>query len=187
MGGSRLNSRGINMNGEINKCSDCGCVAKYYANQVGCYVVCPCCKQKVSADTKEKAVKKWNGKNKTVTHYTVGEALKLIESQNDSKLKKEKVDVDCKVEDLDAKAIENVIADGKKRRESKIVNAPSYYVTGRKFEPKDVIADWSLNFNLGNAVKYISRAGRKSKSKKVEDLEKAIVYLEFEINKLTKQ
>ena len=42
------------------------------------------------------------------------------------------------------------------------VKKPSHYTAGRKYEPKDVIRDWDLNFNLGNAVKYISRAGRKN-------------------------
>lgn len=28
-------------------------------------------------------------------------------------------------------------------------------------EPKDVIRSWELNFNLGNAVKYVARAGHK--------------------------
>jgi hypothetical protein len=42
-----------------------------------------------------------------------------------------------------------------------------------------VIRDWDLNFNLGSAVKYIARAGRKDD--KIEDLAKAIQYLHFEI------
>lgn len=62
-----------------------------------------------------------------------------------------------------------------------IVNHPSHYVDGRKYEPKDVIRDWNLNFSLGNAVKYISRAGRKDASKTIEDLEKAIFYINDEI------
>jgi hypothetical protein len=60
-----------------------------------------------------------------------------------------------------------------------IIKAPSHYVDGRKYEPKDVIRDWGLNFNLGSAVKYISRAGRKGD--KLEDLRKAKQFLEFEI------
>jgi len=60
-----------------------------------------------------------------------------------------------------------------------IIKAPSHYVDGRKYEPKDVIRDWGLNFNLGSAVKYISRAGRKGD--KLEDLQKAKQFLEFEI------
>lgn len=67
---------------------------------------------------------------------------------------------------------------------SESVNHPSHYAEGRKYEPIDVINDWNLNFALGNAVKYISRAGRKDKDKTVEDLEKAKFYLDYEINTL---
>lgn len=59
------------------------------------------------------------------------------------------------------------------------VKHPSHYVEGRKFEPKDVIRDWGLNFNLGNAVKYIARAGRKDDI--VQDLKKVQEYVQFEI------
>lgn len=45
--------------------------------------------------------------------------------------------------------------------ENKNVNHPSHYAEGREYEPIDVILDWDLGFNLGNTVKYISRAGRK--------------------------
>lgn len=69
---------------------------------------------------------------------------------------------------------------------SESVNHPSHYAEGRKYEPIDVINDWNLNFALGNAVKYISRAGRKDKDKTVEDLEKAKFYLDYEINTLKK-
>ncbi|WP_207654227.1 DUF3310 domain-containing protein [Clostridium sporogenes] len=41
--------------------------------------------------------------------------------------------------------------------------------------------DWNLNFNLGNAIKYIARAEHKGNKK--EDLEKAVWYLEREISK----
>lgn len=62
---------------------------------------------------------------------------------------------------------------------SNAVKHPSHYAEGRKFEPKDVIRDWKLNFNLGNAVKYIARAGRKEDI--VQDLKKAQEYIQFEI------
>ena len=65
------------------------------------------------------------------------------------------------------------------------VSNPDHYTAGRKFEPKDVIRDWNLNFNLGNAVKYISRAGRKNDL--IEDLKKARQYLDFEIEYLEKK
>ena len=60
------------------------------------------------------------------------------------------------------------------------VNNPSHYTQGRSFEPLDVINDWELGFCLGNALKYIARAGRKGCT--VEDLKKAIFYLNREIS-----
>jgi len=60
-----------------------------------------------------------------------------------------------------------------------IISHPSHYTDGRKYEPKDVIRDWGLNFNLGSAVKYISRAGRKDDI--LVDLKKARQFLDFEI------
>ena len=62
------------------------------------------------------------------------------------------------------------------------IERPAHYVEGRKYEPKDVIRDWDLNFNLGNVIKYVSRAGRKDS--KIVDLEKAKQYLQFEIDYL---
>ena len=62
------------------------------------------------------------------------------------------------------------------------IESPDHDVEGRKYEPKDVIRDWDLNFNLGNVIKYVSRAGRKDS--KIVDLEKAKQYLQFEIDYL---
>ena len=62
------------------------------------------------------------------------------------------------------------------------VEHPSHYAEGRKYEPIDVINDWRLNFNLGNTIKYISRAGRKNNI--IEDLKKAKFYLDYEIKRL---
>jgi len=58
---------------------------------------------------------------------------------------------------------------------------PSHYRGDRKFEPIAVIEDWGLNYRLGNAVKYISRNGRKPGEDPREGLRKAIWYLEREI------
>ncbi len=60
------------------------------------------------------------------------------------------------------------------------IKHPSHYAEGRKFEPKDVIRDWGLNFNVGSAVKYLSRAGRKDDI--VQDLKKAQEFIQFEID-----
>lgn len=65
------------------------------------------------------------------------------------------------------------------------VKHPSHYVEGRKYEPKDVIRDWGLNFNMGNAVKYLSRAGRKID--KIEDLKKAQTYIQFELDAIAEE
>ena len=61
------------------------------------------------------------------------------------------------------------------------VSRPSHYCDGRLFEPIEVINDWQLDFDLGNVIKYISRAGRKDN--KIKDLEKALFYLNHAINK----
>lgn len=58
------------------------------------------------------------------------------------------------------------------------INHPDHYLGERKLEPIVIIEDWDLDFNLGNAVKYISRAGRKDPEKIIEDLKKTIWYIE---------
>lgn len=63
------------------------------------------------------------------------------------------------------------------------VNHPNHY--GGEFNPYEaikVIEAWNLGFNLGNTIKYISRAGIKDAEKEIEDLEKALWYLQREIN-----
>ena len=63
------------------------------------------------------------------------------------------------------------------------VNHPSHYTKG-KIEVADFIADQKLNFDRGNAVKYVCRAGSKDPDKEVQDLEKAIWYINHEIKTL---
>ena len=57
-----------------------------------------------------------------------------------------------------------------------IINHPAHYTDG-KFETIDAIESWRLGYHLGNAVKYISRAGKKSKDTESEDLRKARWYI----------
>lgn len=68
--------------------------------------------------------------------------------------------------------------------ESEKVNHPLHY-NFSKYEVKDVIRAWALNFNLGSAVKYIARAGRKDDI--IQDLRKAIKFLEFEIEAIQEE
>jgi hypothetical protein len=63
------------------------------------------------------------------------------------------------------------------------VNRPAHYNSG-KLEAIEVIEDWNLGFNLGNTVKYISRAGKKDPAKHLEDLKKAAWYLNREISNI---
>jgi hypothetical protein len=63
------------------------------------------------------------------------------------------------------------------------VDHPSHYNSG-KIEVIDAIEDWNLNFSRGNAIKYIARAGLKDKSTEIEDLQKALWYIQREIKRL---
>lgn len=57
---------------------------------------------------------------------------------------------------------------------------PEYY-NDTKITPFDVIDDWGLNFYLGNAVKYIKRAGKKAGNSRLQDLKKIREYIDHEI------
>lgn len=65
------------------------------------------------------------------------------------------------------------------------VDHPSHYAEGRRYEPVDVIADWKLDFCLGSAVKYLARAGRKNNT--IEDLEKAVWYINYKIEEIKRK
>lgn len=67
-----------------------------------------------------------------------------------------------------------------------VINHPAHYSFG-KIETIEVIEDWDLPYHLGNAIKYISRAGRKDPTKKIEDLKKAQWYLNRYIEKLEQE
>lgn len=77
--------------------------------------------------------------------------------------------------------------DGSAVREAEIeednINHPSHYTSG-KIEVIDFIDDQHLNYEKGNAIKYICRAGKKDPNKEIEDLKKAIWYLNREISNL---
>ena len=58
---------------------------------------------------------------------------------------------------------------------------PEYYNPDSAYEPRKVIKAWGLDWNLGNALKYIARCGKKANNSKLIDLEKAMTYIGFEI------
>ena len=69
------------------------------------------------------------------------------------------------------------------------VNHPNHYNDGN-IEVIDFIEDKNLGFHLGNAIKYISRAGKKheqgmsNKQKEINDLRKAMWYVNRKIDQL---
>jgi hypothetical protein len=67
---------------------------------------------------------------------------------------------------------------------SEQVNHPKHYRSESGFEAIDVIEAWNLSFNLGNVIKYICRADLKKND--LEDLKKAVFYLEREIKNVSK-
>ena len=65
------------------------------------------------------------------------------------------------------------------------MNHPAHYGgADNPYEAIKVIEAWGLGFCLGNAVKYISRAGKKDGAEPAEDIRKAIWYLAREADRL---
>lgn len=67
------------------------------------------------------------------------------------------------------------------KTDKEMINHPNHYNQG-KIEVIEVIEDWGLNFNLGNVIKYVGRAGHKDDI--IQELKKASWYLNREIEKL---
>ena len=61
-----------------------------------------------------------------------------------------------------------------------MAESPTYYRRGSS-DVWDFVRDQGLNFHLGNVIKYICRAGYKTDSK-IQDLEKALHYLQNELD-----
>ena len=64
-----------------------------------------------------------------------------------------------------------------------MAHSPTYYTRGN-VEVWDFIRDQGLSYHLGNAIKYICRAGHKDDY--IEDLEKACHYLQNELQYATR-
>ena len=65
-----------------------------------------------------------------------------------------------------------------------MADSPRHYTRG-SIEVWDFIRDQGLNYFRGNAIKYLCRAGFKSTHTEIEDLKKAIHYLENELHHTT--
>ena len=65
---------------------------------------------------------------------------------------------------------------------------PNYY-TGKKYgySARKVAEDFELSYNVGTAVSYLLRAGKKEGNPAEQDIHKAINHLPFELDKLYKK
>lgn len=70
------------------------------------------------------------------------------------------------------------------REECDPVSHPSHYADGWSNGAEVIDITENLNFNRGNAVKYVARAGRKDAMRTVEDLKKARWYIDRELKRL---
>lgn len=98
--------------------------------------------------------------------------------------------IDSKICSNVAKEFKEYKYDNQPNPQSDLIHSPAHYTKGRKYEPWEVIIDWELDFFLGTALKYISRAGRKQyagmtmRQSEETDLMKAIEYLKERLENL---
>ena len=87
---------------------------------------------------------------------------------------------------MDSEIDERLRLEAAQRR--KAWDHPTHYGgADNPYEVIKVIEAWWLDFHLGNAVKYIARAGKKDPAKEIEDLEKARWYIDRKIAQLQAQ
>tara|TARA_R110001606_G_scaffold2883_4_gene12472 strand:- start:8743 stop:9003 length:261 start_codon:yes stop_codon:yes gene_type:complete len=64
-------------------------------------------------------------------------------------------------------------------------NVPTYYIgKHKKIKAHEVIADYELSYNVGTAVTYLLRSGKKPNNPAEQDIQKAIDHLQFELTKI---
>lgn len=123
----------------------------------------------------------WGDREGTLTVMDESEIDKLVKLPNIT-IERNNIDaIKVTVKENDANVLKH---DNSSDVKSNAVNHPSYYQG--KIEVIDFIEDKKLGFNLGNCVKYISRAGKKNPDKRIEDLKKARWYLDREISRSEK-
>ena len=116
------------------------------------------------------SMEKYVGKTATITDIYCGDNIKL--------------DIDGRFWVWSENVLE--LIENKEEIVNDVVNHPSHYTDG-KIEVMDFIEDKQLNFARGNVIKYVARAGKKDKNKELEDLRKAMWYLNREIERLEKE
>jgi hypothetical protein len=74
----------------------------------------------------------------------------------------------------------------KKMDNKEMVNHPSHYGgADNKYEVIKIIEALNLDFHTGNAIKYLIRAGKKTPENEIEDLSKAVWYIDRKIKNLS--
>ena len=127
-------------------------------------------------------VNELNLKDAVVESITIGQTLQSIYDIppqikiNSDKIKKANT----------KETLQETLNEVKEPVENDNVNHPSHYTDGN-IEVMDFIEDKQLNFAKGNVIKYVSRAGKKDPNKELEDLKKAMWYLNREIERLSKE
>ena len=67
------------------------------------------------------------------------------------------------------------------------IYVPSYYIGNNGYEARKVISGFNLSYNVGTATTYLLRCGKKKEEgmsdidKHIEDIEKAMNHLKFEL------
>lgn len=74
-----------------------------------------------------------------------------------------------------------VVASGQVHTSSVGRGVSDHYTDGRRYDPIAAIDAWGLDFHLGNALKYVARAGRKDDT--LQDLRKALFYLDHVVSR----
>lgn len=74
-----------------------------------------------------------------------------------------------------------------KNKYDEVVNHPAHYTFAPGAEVIDIIELWKLDYHCGNSIKYIARAGKKHKLTEIQDLKKAVWYLNRKIKLLEKK
>jgi hypothetical protein len=76
----------------------------------------------------------------------------------------------------------------KKKEDYKKHPEPTYYTgTMYGYSARNIVEDFQLGYNIGTAVSYLLRAGKKEGNPAEQDIQKAINHLHFELDKLYKE
>ena len=73
------------------------------------------------------------------------------------------------------------------------VGIPNYYIGNNGYEARKVISGFDLSYNVGTATTYLLRCGKKKeqgmsdKDKHIDDINKAINHLKFELERLNNE